>query len=183
MSHWKSFGLAIFTAVCSIGVTTGSAQAQCQGFSGDVCATEWNGASVINLGNPSGGSYATGYSINNAGQVVGYIGLSPTEWSGASVISLGGIGQARSINDAGVVVGVTGTTGVPYATEWSAGKLIYLGQGYADHINDMGQVVGRDGDGHATEWSGGNVISLPSLPGSSGESEAQSINDAGQAVG
>src|ERR1700693_3190886 len=34
----------------------------------------------------------------------------------------------------------------------------------------------------ATEWSGGSVINLGGLPGSS-ESQAFSINDAGQAVG
>ena len=44
-----------------------------------------------------------------------------------------------------------------------------------------GQIVGESG-GTVTEWSGGSVIHLGGLPGSIG-SEANSINDAGQAVG
>jgi probable HAF family extracellular repeat protein len=39
-----------------------------------------------------------------------------------------------------------------------------------------------DGRERATEWSGGSIIDLGGLPGSFG-SVAQSINDAGQAVG
>ena len=46
MSHWKSFGFALFAAVCLLGEGTGSAQAQC--ISG--CATEWSGGNFFNLG-------------------------------------------------------------------------------------------------------------------------------------
>jgi uncharacterized membrane protein len=75
MSHWKSFGLAIFTAVCLLGESTGLAHAQ--------VATEWSGGKVINL---PGLTISQAYGINDAGQVVGFSGgIRATEWSGGKV--------------------------------------------------------------------------------------------------
>jgi probable HAF family extracellular repeat protein len=67
--------------------------------------------------------------------------------------------------------------------EW--GSVINLGTGFANAINNAGQVVGYSFVGgivYATEWSGGNVINLANLPGATG-SIANDINDAGLVVG
>jgi probable HAF family extracellular repeat protein len=159
MSHWKSFGPAIFAAVCLLGGTAGSVHAQCSNFSGSgACATEWSGRNVINLGGLPGSYESVANGINDAGQVVGWSlvgGLHATEWSGGSGIDLGGLpGFTHSL---------------------------------ALGINDSGQVVGYSIVGdvfvwHATEWSGGSVIDLGGLPGSTG-SIAYGINDSGHAVG
>jgi hypothetical protein len=101
--------------------------------------------------------------------------------------------EATSINDAGEAVGFIQVGSVIYATEWSGGSVIILGNlpgstdGTALAINDAGRAVGYsfiDSSPFttATEWSGGNATNLGGLPGS-GFSEAFSINDAGQAVG
>jgi probable HAF family extracellular repeat protein len=90
-------------------------------------------------------------------------------------------------------VGYSYVDGVPYATEWSDGKIINLGGlpgstgSFATGINDAGQVVGYTETQNglfafATEWSGGSIISLGRLPGST-DSIANGINDVGQVVG
>jgi uncharacterized membrane protein len=89
MSHWNSFGLAIFAAVCLLGEATGSAQAQ--------IATEWSDGGVIKLGGLPGSTDSGALAINNVGQVVGVSGGEAVEWSGGSVIDLGP-GIAESIN-------------------------------------------------------------------------------------
>jgi hypothetical protein len=50
MSHWKSFGLAIFVAAYGLGETLGRTHAaECMSpFS--ICATEWNGSTAMSLG-------------------------------------------------------------------------------------------------------------------------------------
>ncbi len=71
MVYWKSFGLGIFAAVYGLGGTASSAYAQCD--PGLVCATEWNGGSVINLGGLPGNVASYAFVINNGGQVVGEV--------------------------------------------------------------------------------------------------------------
>jgi probable HAF family extracellular repeat protein len=157
-------------------------------------ATEWNGGNIIDLSGLPGSNDNLAYSINDAGQAVGFSYDSNVayvvEWSGASVTKLG-LGVGYSINDAGQVVGQSGD----FAAEWSDGNVIDLG-GLPDSnasvglsINDAGQVVGYSqfavGGGDidiATEWSDGNIINLGGLPGST-SSQALAINDAGQVVG
>ena len=74
----KSSGLAIFTAVCLLGESTGLAHAQ--------VATEWSGGKVINLPGLPGLTISQAYGINDAGQVVGFSGgIHATEWSGGKV--------------------------------------------------------------------------------------------------
>jgi hypothetical protein len=78
------------------------------------------------------------------------------------------------------------------ATEWrSDGSVINLGGSHGFHnvfgVNSAGQAVGDSslvgGDVTATEWrSDGSVINLGGLPRST-FSEANSINDEGEAVG
>jgi probable HAF family extracellular repeat protein len=111
-----------------------------------------------------------------------------TEWIDGKAIRLEGVpSMALGINDAGVVVGYSslGPTGTQSATEWNGGSTIDLGIGYADAINNLGQVVGStvvNGDLTAVEWSGGSVINLGRLPDSL-YAYAASINNLGQVVG
>ena len=190
MSHWKSFGLAIFAAVCLLGETAGSALAQLN----TAFATEWRNGQIINLGGLPGSTYSEALGINNAGQVVGQSVVDgfnyATEWSHGHVINLGGLpgsteSVASGINNAGQIVGGSYIDGFGYATEWSHGHVINLGSlpgskgSVASGINNAGQIVGISGNNDvATEWSDGNVIKLGG-PGS----WAYDINKAGVVVG
>jgi uncharacterized membrane protein len=153
ISHWKSFGLAIFTAVSLLAGPTGSAHA-------NNVATEWSGGSIINLEGLPGSTDSVAYAINDAGQAVGNstIGVTfATEWSGGSVVNLGGLSgsyasSANGINGAGQVAGFSFLFGGTIrATEWGGGV-------------------------------GGSIINLGGLPGST-SSGASSINNTGQVVG
>jgi probable HAF family extracellular repeat protein len=191
MSLCKTFGFAIFAAVCLL--TTGSAHAQCGPVltNGGPCATEWSGGSVIDLGAlgnlQSSGANSSASSINNRGQAVG----GGIEWSGGKVTFVAFV-PTNDINDAGQVVGQVVGKSEFFAAEWSGGKVIDLGAlpGFtisdALGINDRGQVVGESFSINkpdiATEWSGGKVIDLGGLPGFA-DSFANSINDRGQVAG
>jgi uncharacterized membrane protein len=86
MSYWKSFGLAVFVGLCLLGEATGSAQAQCNN---SVCATEWSGNEIVNLGGLPGSTTSGAFSINNVGQAVGSSdSVYATQWSGGHVINL-----------------------------------------------------------------------------------------------
>jgi probable HAF family extracellular repeat protein len=169
MSRWKSFGLSIFTAVCLLGKTAGSAHPQ--------YAVEWGGGGPVNLGGLPGATYSIAYGINDSGQAVGSsAGLDfeyAVEWRGGRIINLGGLpgfvdSVASSINNTGQVVGVSyPANGLSQATEWRGGSVINLGGlpgsvfSAATDINDSGQVGGISFVGvtqYAVEWSGGNVI-------------------------
>jgi probable HAF family extracellular repeat protein len=89
------------------------------------------------------------------------------------------------------LLGETAGRAAAQATVWSGGRVRILtgvqgSPASAYGINDSGEVVGSSyvggGQSHATEWSGDKVIDLGGLPGFR-YSFAQSINDAGQAVG
>ena len=119
MSLCKTFGLAIFAALCLLDETAGSAHAQCAIVE---CATEWSGGSVIDLGGLPGSFQTVANSINDAGQAVGYSattgGTFATEWSHGKVIDLGGLpgstfSIAYGINDAGQAVGYSETASPP----------------------------------------------------------------------
>jgi probable HAF family extracellular repeat protein len=183
MSHWKSFGLAIFAGACLLGETIGSAHAQCDPYCADEFAAEWRGGRVINLGSLPGTTHSYARDINDAGVVVGESedgGSHATEWRGGRIINLGGSpgsteSSAIGINDAGQVAGVSIGIGFEDATKWSHGKVTDLGglPGYmvsaAFGINDAGRAVGLSQGVdvvYATEWSGGRVIDLDGLPGS-----------------
>jgi probable HAF family extracellular repeat protein len=194
MSPWKKFGLGLFTAVWLLDAIAGSALAQCfRSVEHNECATEWSSGGVINLGGLPGFTSSYAWSINDAGQVVGYSigeGTYATEWSGGNIINLGGLpgfsfSLSTDINNAGQVIGNSFFGNVPHATEWSGGSIIDLGglSGFsgstAEGINDIGQVVGFslvNGRLYATEWSGGgNIVNLGALPGAT-DSEAFAVN-------
>jgi probable HAF family extracellular repeat protein len=132
MSHWKSLALGFFATVCLLGETTGSAYAQCSSSPPPCGPTEWSDGRVMDLGGPPGSTLSLAFSVNDAGQAVGYSNFSngqfATEWSDGRVIDLGGLpgstsSFALSINDHGQAVGDSG--GLP--TEWSNGRAINLG--------------------------------------------------------
>jgi probable HAF family extracellular repeat protein len=161
MSHWKSFGLAIFAAVGLLGETTSSARAQCSAppLAERACATEWSGGAAANLGQVPDSAFSVAFGINNAGQAVGYSGAvgefsEAVEWSHGRIINLGSLpgfhlSVAQSLNNAGQAVGYSGVIGVgETATEWSHGRVINLGGlpgstfSAAYGINDTGRAVG-----------------------------------------
>jgi probable HAF family extracellular repeat protein len=116
-----------------------------------------------------GFSYAA---INNAGQVVGAVGVGQRAFSWTAeggMVDLGTLGGANSyayaVNDSGQVVGYSYIPGDAafHAFSWTAdGGMVDLGtlggaNSYAYAVNDSGQVVGdssssTSGNLHATMW-------------------------------
>ncbi len=137
-------------------------------------------------------------SVNDLGQVVGIIDLSPQEshaavWSPAEGLKdLGTLGGPRSfaedINNTGTVAGSSFTAnGELHAVIWRDGAITDLGyQGSAVAINDLGQVVGRgvgsDFKTHTFLWENGELLDLNQYLGREW-SYPSDINDLGQVVG
>jgi hypothetical protein len=182
MSHWKSFGLAIFAVVYLLGATC-LAYAGCN--PGADCAVEWSHGSATDLGNLPGSIASEALRINDAGQAVGVSVsgslLYATEWSHGKVINLGGLpgymtSAAFDINDAGHAVGYSEVGGVDYAVEWNHGKVINLSGlpgstgSYAYGINNAGQVAGYSEVSGI--WSAASGTSLSGAAAKSLTSEA-----------
>jgi probable HAF family extracellular repeat protein len=173
---------------------------------------------VAQLGLLPGGTYTDASAINNAGQVVGTAddyfrngipnfpeNSSATIWNGTTptVIFHGGTGfaGAAGINNSAVVVGsitYENQSTCPFAWTLSLGGfLLQAGcdpQGYANSVNDSGQIVGETFMGFnpktppkATLWASPTTINPTILPTLGGplntSSSAQGINAAGQIVG
>lgn len=137
------------------------------------------------------------YDINNLGQIAGYVQteLGGTTYaalySGGSIANLGSfggnVGYARSLNDAGQVVGVSTTaSGDFHGFLYSGGSLVDLGAGAnAISLNARGDVVGQlsiAGGYTGFVYRNGSITQLGNL-GSGDVGVAWDINDHGKIVG
>ena len=171
-------------------------------------ATIWQGGNIEVLGVPAPGQYSHAMGINNAGQVVAMITYPDSRrfmalWSSGSwsVTSLQVGSGALAINEAGQVVGSTGSSTVGstgHAFLWDNGLLRDLGTllpggSGAYDVNNLSQVVGNSysfgefGRTVAFLWDQGVMYDLNTLLDATGVGwnvfTAQGINDLGQIVG
>jgi probable HAF family extracellular repeat protein len=156
---------------------------------------------VLSGANPCNPSRAV--AVNESGQVVGdsatgvggqYHAFLWTQADGmVDLGTLGSTSYARTLNDAGQVVGAfTTTAGQQHAFSWTqADGIVDLGTlggsgSYASAVNEHGQVVGSlttaSGQGHAFSWTqSGGMVDLGTLGGTM--SSALGVNDLGDVVG
>ncbi len=142
------------------------------------------------------------YAINNDGQILGKSG--PRAFilhgfpSNSPVTEFlphlpgGSVSTAWSINEAGVVVGMSGTDAAAYPVLWADGSVIPLPllpdatRGEAKAINNHDQVVGNNLIGNTQRaflWSAQVLQEMPRLGRGDDVSGANDINDWGVAVG
>jgi probable HAF family extracellular repeat protein len=166
---------------------------------------------VTDLGTLSGGTSSVAAGINNNGQIVGDSATSSGDthafvYSGGTMTDLGVLtsgyhySDGRGINDSGQTVGssaISITGGIsgqlrPIIVP-SGGTMTSLGSlgggyGFANGINNLGQVAGLStlGDGSTTQaflYSSGTMTDLGSFAGTSDYSDAYGINNHTQVVG
>jgi probable HAF family extracellular repeat protein len=145
-----------------------------------------------------GGTYATAYAVNNAGQVTGLAGTPGNQgfhafvWENGAMRDLGTLGSTRScgtdINDSGQVVGYSYLLGENmchgfYMQGDDMVDIAPLPAGYSDlhAINNDAQMAGTGPGVGAVLWDHGVPTALPSLGGSG--SAAVGMNDNGWVVG
>jgi probable HAF family extracellular repeat protein len=151
------------------------------------------------FGGPHGGAHA----INNTGQVAGaaynvdLFTYNAFRYSNGSLTNLGDLGVpfsvGRGINDAGDVVGMAEIYPRGFhAFVSTGGMMIDLGTGYANSINNAGQIVGWsyfEEDSNLSQaflYSDGTMTNLNSLIDPSDAWNlvtANAINESGQIVG
>lgn len=137
-----------------------------------------------------GGSFTTGYALNNAGTVAGW-GQASSGGQQAFVSGTGGFeslplgagteSYAYGINSAGTAVGNTYIGGNSHGTIWTSAGATDLGANtYATAINNSGEVVGSNGSAFVVV--NGQLEDL-AMPSNMNWSSAYGINDAGVVVG
>lgn len=158
---------------------------------------------LVDLGDfPGGYNISSALSINASGAVVGYgrdaSGQFATLWSDGKISAFGPVsGIANAINDNGVIVGTSGTTGF-VAVNGSVTNLSDVPGGttssIASSINNSGQIAGYSSGtttgsssaNRATIWnSDGSVAQVLGTLGNAatGASYANDINNSGTVVG
>ena len=145
------------------------------------------------------------HSINNQGEVAGYVGTADHKevvalWRDGRVIEIGLPGPSFDtahglvINDAGQIAGQATARDEVRAFRYDSGTWTLVpdlpGGGYANLANDMnaaGQIVGKgvaaSGSDHGFFWDGARVRDIGDLPGGKDASHAFGLNDRGQVVG
>jgi probable HAF family extracellular repeat protein len=158
----------------------------------------WRNGRVIDLGVLERGEreYGRATDINDRGQVVGFsvVNQDPEQsgqhaflWQNGILADLDPYGvdsSAAAINNRGQVVGTRYTADGPHAFVWHNGVMTDLGTGYAQDINDRGQIIGQRllGGSEATMWYRGRVNDLGAPPGLD-DWRPVSINERGWIVG
>lgn len=154
---------------------------------------------IENLGSPPGTNIADGWDINNDRTVASAGGADPYIYTDADgwryLGSLGGDGgEARGINDNGIVTGFSYTSGSnnPHAFIFDSnadpGSMIDIipdiSTSYGRDINNAGQVTGYmlSGGFRAFRWTDGDVQNLGVLPGMA-HSFGYAVNESGQVTG
>jgi len=171
-------------------------------FGGPVHAFVWDGA-MHDLGVAAPGDSSVALGVNASGLIVGESGGLPVFWSDREIHGLplpsGHLsGNARAVNDRGVIVGQTHTFEPPgftvsHAAVWEQGvpRLLPSLPGAriagATDLNEGGQIVGfsaftESGLLHAVLWEGDTVRDLGALEGDF-FSGTDSINEGGEIVG
>lgn len=174
----------------------------------------WSGGSgMTNLGALPGATtnrFARGYSINDAGVIVGEFSndssrafvYDPAVGAMEGLTRLAGDtdnGVAHGINNAGVIVGISSNGTASRATKWTKSGGVYMAAdlGSADGlstsparawaVNEAGDAAGVSrnalGVSQATLWTGGAAVNLTSLGGGSLYSQAFGLNDTNVVVG
>jgi probable HAF family extracellular repeat protein len=159
-------------------------------------AVTWLQGELLDLGLPDSATDAFALGINAAGTAVGAANIDgrsvPILWSQAAISRLpmppGESGEARKINDKGLIVGRGANRGLL----WTNGELTLLpnpiGAARSDayDINNAGVIVGDSltttAGMRAVRWAQGSVNALPLGPGWT-ESFARGINARGDVAG
>lgn len=181
-------------------------------------AVDWSYTQVVLPGTGAG----TAYGLNNLGQVYGsYADPAGTNTTYGFYTGANGVGlttlnplggksiSVRSMNDAGVAVGISDTAtasglyssgyvprafvvqpGQATSTELPMGTLANIQSSYAYGINNAGQVVAATGDGFAyasvyylTDAAGSSRLDIRTANGASQALSAAAINGSGQVAG
>lgn len=197
----QSLGEGAATAINQNGKATGgltTASGQSHAFAG-------SSDGIRDLGVLPGGTWSSGFGLNDAGQVAGYGDTGATfhafRWDPvAGLRDLGTLGGLNSygmgLSDTGIVIGHSETaSGATHAFRWVNGQMLDLGtldggSSYAYGINSSGVVVGYGTDGvlgqTAFVYRSGQIRDLNSLlTGASPYylTAAYAINDEGQIAG